>query len=191
MASVVAAIRAIAAIHPGRAGSAGFPVLKIRVEGANRVGHDAILGVMRTRVGEEFDLARVREDVKAIYRMGYFSDVKIDAEEVPDGLHLTVQVVEKPIVSSIAIEGNKEGETGDLRAVLTIKERTLFQEEEVKESARKMREVCRNKGWYDANVDSLFTEEGGGSIRVSFRVSEGEKLKIVKKIGRASCRERG
>ena len=180
MASVVAAILAIAAIHPGRAGSAGFPVLKILVEGANRVGHDAILRVMRTRVGEEFDLARVREDVKAIYRMGYFSDVKIDAEEVPDGLHLTVQVVEKPIVSSIAIEGNKEVDTGDLRAVLTIKERTLFQEEKVKESARKMLEVCQNKGWYDANVDSSFTEEADGSIRVSFRVSEGEKLKIVK-----------
>ena len=179
-ASAVAALLAIAAIRPFPAGSAGFPILKIRVEGANRVGADAILGVMGTRVGEEFDPARIREDVKAIYRMGYFSDVKIDAEDVPDGLHLTVLVTEKPIVSSISIAGNKEVDTADLKAALTVKERTLFQEEKVKESARKMVEVCQNKGYYDATVDSSFEEEADGSIRVFFRVSEGEKLKIGK-----------
>ena len=179
-ASAVAALLAIAAIRPFPAGSAGFPVLKIRVEGANRVGADAILGVMGTRVGEEFAPARIREDVKAIYRMGYFSDVKIDAEDAPGGLHLTVLVTEKPIVSSISIAGNKEVDTADLKAALTVKERTLFQEEKVKESGRKMVEVCQNKGFYDATVDSSFEEEADGSIRVFFRVSEGEKLKIGK-----------
>jgi outer membrane protein insertion porin family len=179
-ASAVAAILAIAAIRPFPAASAGFPVLKIRVEGANRVGTDAILGVMGTRVGGDFDPTRIREDVKAIYRMGYFSDVKIDAEDAPGGLVLTVLVTEKPIVSSISIAGNKGVDTADLKAAITIKERTLFQEEKVKESARKMVEVCQNKGFYDATVDSSFEEEADGSIRVFFRVSEGEKLKVRK-----------
>ena len=177
-ASTVAAILAVATIFPPHAGSAGFPVLEIRVQGANRVGSDAILRVLGTRVGEEFDPAKIREDVKAIYRMGYFSNVKIDAEEVSGGLNLTVLVVEKPVVSSIAIEGNKEVDTSDLREVLSVKERTLFQEEKVKESARKMREVYQNKGFYDATVESSVEEEADGSIRVAFRVSEGEKLMI-------------
>jgi outer membrane protein insertion porin family len=179
-ASAVAALLAIAAIRPFPSGSAGFPVLKIRVEGANRVGADAILRVMGTRVGEEFDSARIREDVKAIYRMGYFSDVKIDAEDAPGGLDLTVLVTEKPIVSSISITGNDGVDTADLKAACTVKERTLFQEEKVKESARKMVEVCQNRGFYNATVESSFEEEADGSIRVFFRVSEGEKLKIVK-----------
>ena len=178
--SAVAALLAIAAIRPFPAASAGFPVLKIRVEGAIRVGADAILGVMGTRVGEEFDPSRIREDVKAIFRMGYFSDVKIDAEDAPGGLVLTVLVTEKPIVSSISITGNKEVEAADLKAVLSVKERTLFQEEKVKESARKMVGVCQNKGFYDATVDSSFEEEADGSIRVFFRVSEGVKLKVGK-----------
>jgi outer membrane protein insertion porin family len=179
-AAAVAALLAIAAFRPFPSDSAGFPVLKIRVEGANRVGADAIHRVMGTRVGEEFDPGRIREDVKAIYRMGYFSDVKIDAEDVPGGLVLTVLVTEKPIVSSISIAGNKEVDTADLKAALTVKERTLFQEDKVKESARKMVEVCQNRGFYDATVDSSFEEEADGSIRVFFRVSEGQKLKIVK-----------
>lgn len=169
---------AIAAILPPPVGAAGFIVQEMRVEGAKRVGADAILQVMGTRVGEEFDPSRVREDVKAVYRMGYFSDVRIDAEEVPDGLRLVVFVTEKPIVSSIVVEGNKEVEDADLRAALTIKERTLFQEEKVKESARKMREVCQNKGFYDATVDFSVEEEADGSIRVVFRASEKEKLEV-------------
>ena len=176
----VAALLAISAVFLPCAWADGFPILEIRVEGATRVGSDAILRVMESRVGEEFDAAKVRADVKAVYRMGYFSDVKIDAEEEPGGLRLTVLVIEKPIVSSIVIEGNKEVEDPDLKAALTIKERTLFQEEKVKESARKLREVYQNRGYYDATVDPSIQEEGDGSIRVSFRVSEGEKLMIEK-----------
>ncbi len=172
------ALLAVATVFSPYAGSAGFPVLEIRVQGASRVGSDSILRVMGTRVGDEFDPAKIREDVKAIYRMGYFSNVKIDAEEVSGGLNLTVLVVEKPVISSITIEGNKEVDTSDLQEALSVKERTLFQEEKVKESARKMREVYQNKGFYDATVESSVEEDADGSIRVAFRVSEGEKLMI-------------
>lgn len=176
----VAVLLAISAVLLPRAGAAGFPILGIRVEGANRVGPDTILRVMESRVGGEFDPAKIRADVKAIYRMGYFSDVKIDAEKDPGGLRLVVLVVEKPIVSSIVIEGNKEVDTSDLKEALTIKERSLFQEDKVKESARKLVEVCQNRGYYDATVVPSVQEEADGSIRVSFRVSEGEKLTIEK-----------
>jgi len=176
----VAVLLAISAVLLPRAGAAGFPILGIRVEGANRVGPDTILRVMESRVGGEFDPAKIRADVKAIYRMGYFSDVKIDAENEPGGLRLVVLVVEKPIVSSIVIEGNKEVDTADLKEALTIKERSLFQEDKVKESARKLVEACQNRGYYDATVVPSVQEEADGSIRVSFRVSEGEKLTIEK-----------
>ena len=176
----VAVLLAFSAVLPPRAGAARFPILGIRVEGANRVGTDTILRVMESRVGEEFDPAKIRADVKAIYRMGYFSDVKIDAKDEPGGLRLVVLVVEKPIVSSIVIEGNKEVDTSDLKEALTIKERSLFQEDKVKESARKLVQVCQNRGYYDATVVPSVQEEADGSIRVSFRVSEGEKLTIEK-----------
>jgi outer membrane protein insertion porin family len=176
----VAILLAISAVLLPRAGAAGCPILGIRVEGANRVGPDTILRVMGSHVGGEFDPSKIRADVKAIYRMGYFSDVKIDAENEPGGLRLVVLVVEKPIVASIVIEGNKEVNTADLKEALTIKERSLFQEDKVKESARKLVEVCQNSGYYDATVVPSVQEEADGSIRVSFRVSEGEKLTIEK-----------
>ncbi len=172
------ALAALIALQSAPAGTAGFPVTAIDVQGAKRVGPDAIRRLMGTRVGTDFDLERIRNDVKAIFRMGYFSDVKFDAEETAGGYRLTVIVTEKPIVSAVAIDGNKDVDTADLRQALTIKERALFQEDKVKESARKLVEVCQNKGFYDAVVDSSVSEDPDGSYRIAFKVKEGKKLKI-------------
>ena len=53
-------------------------------------------------------------------------------------------------------------------------ERALFTDEKVKESARKMVEVYQNRGFYDAAIATSVREEADGSIRVSFRVAEGD-----------------
>ncbi|MDD5763297.1 MAG: outer membrane protein assembly factor BamA, partial [bacterium] len=58
------------------------------------------------------------------------------------------------------------------------KERSLFLEEKVKESVTKLTEVCQNKGFIDASVEASVSEDSEGAIRVTFRVSEGPKLKI-------------
>jgi len=160
--------------------AAGYRVVAIDVQGAKRVSPDAVRQVMSTRVGQELDLAKIREDVKAIYRMGYFRDVTVDSEEVDGGFRITVVVTEKPIVASVAIEGNKDVDAADLRAAITVKERSLFQEDKVKESVNKIKEVYQNKGFYDASVDASVSEDAEGAMRVAFRVSEGKKLKIEK-----------
>ena len=162
------------------AGAQGFRVVAIDVQGVKRAGVESVRRAMSTKVGGEFDLAKIREDVKAVYRMGYFTDVKFDAEEVPGGYRLTIVVTEKPIVSSVRFEGNKEVEAADIRAASTVKERDLFKEDKVKESARKILEVYENKGFFDTAVNPKVEEDADGAMRVVFRITEGKKLNIVR-----------
>jgi len=169
---------ALLSIVAGNVEASGYRVEAIEVRGATRVAPDAVRKVMSTQIGQELDLEKVRQDVKAIYRMGYFRDVTFDTEEVPGGYRLTVIVAEKPIVSAVQIEGNKDVESADLRAAVTVKERSLFQEEKVKESVNKLREVANNKGFIDASVEASVAEDSEGALRVTFRVTEGPKLKI-------------
>jgi outer membrane protein insertion porin family len=178
--AAVAAFVLISVFFAAGARSAAFRVVALEVQGTRRVGPDTIRAAMSTKVGGEFDLERIREDVKAIYRMGYFTDVRFDAEEVPEGYRLTVIVAEKPIVSTVRIDGNKEVEAGDIKQAITLKDRSLFKEEQVKESARKILEVYQNKGFFEAAVDPKVEEEADGSIRVAFRIVEGAKRKIVR-----------
>ena len=179
LARIVPAILLLA-LAAGTARTEGFKVIAIDVQGTRRASPEAVRQAMSTRVGEELDLAKIRADVKAISAMGYFRDVAIDSEEAPGGIRLTVVLTEKPILGTVSIEGNKEVDQAALREALTVKERSLLQEDKIKESAGKLREVCQNQGYYDATVESVVTEEKDGSIRVTFRVTEGERLKIEK-----------
>jgi outer membrane protein insertion porin family len=169
---------AFLAIGAGTVAADGFRVVAVEVRGASRVAPDAVRKAMGTQVGQELDLEKVRQDVKAIYRMGYFRDVTFDTEEVPGGYRLTVIVAEKPIVGGVQVEGNKDVDTADLRAAVTVKERSLFEEEKVKESVNKLIEVCQNKGFIDASVEASVAEDSEGALRVTFRIAEGPKLKI-------------
>jgi len=169
---------ALLSFGAGNVETAGFRVEAIEVRGASRVAPDAVRKEMSTQVGQELDLEKVRQDVKAIYRMGYFRDVTFDTEEVPGGVRLTVIVAEKPMVIAVQIEGNKDVDTADLRAAVTVKERSLYQEDKVKESVSKLKEVSQNKGFIDASVEASVTEDSDGALRVTFRVAEGVKLKI-------------
>jgi outer membrane protein insertion porin family len=175
---LVCLLATLLSIGAGTVWADGFRVVAVEVRGASRVTPDAVRKEMKTQAGEELDLSMVRQDVKAIYRMGYFRDVTFDTEEVPGGYRLTVIVAEKPIVGTVQIEGNKDVETADLRAAVTVKERSLFQEDKVKESVNKLREVCQNKGFIDASVDASVAEDSVGALRVTFRIAEGPKLKI-------------
>ena len=74
----------------------------VKVTGNARVEDDGIRLHLKSRAGESFDSKTVEQDVKAIYRMGFFEDVQ--AELSPDGI-LTYAVKEKPYVREVKIQG--------------------------------------------------------------------------------------
>ncbi len=85
----------------------GAKITDIQIMGNKKVETDTIRSKMSIKVGDPFIPSKVRQDVANIYRMGYFSDIKVDAEGYQGGLRLTFTVVERPILASFNFEGNK------------------------------------------------------------------------------------
>ncbi len=164
----------------GAVRSEGFKVVDIEVQGARRIRASDLLLNLKTRVGRDFDLKDVQDDVKTIWKMGFYTDVRFDSAEVAGGYRLTIIVSEKPPIARVQVDGNKEIDSTDLKGAITLKERDLYQEDKVRESVRKMNDLYHNKGYYDAVIDSSVTEEPDGSMKVGFRVREGEKVKIAR-----------
>src|SRR5690606_30535174 len=65
-------------------------------------------------VGETFDEVRSAEAIRALFKTGFFSDVRIEREDDV----LVVSVAERPAIANISISGNKEIETDQLREAL-------------------------------------------------------------------------
>jgi outer membrane protein assembly factor BamA len=61
----------------------GRPIDRIQFRGNRKVEADTIRLNLVSKVGTTIDAAKIRDDVKAMWRMGYFADVVVEAELAP------------------------------------------------------------------------------------------------------------
>lgn len=150
------------------------------VRGNQSVDASRILSVARLRVGEEASVDGLRRATKAVAEMGYFSDVRLEAEEVPGGVRLILVVVEKPKLLTFSITGNKKFKTKDIQEKLELKPGiTMADAQTVWEARMKLLEMYHEKGYYSATVTEDFRVTGEGST-LHLVVVEGEKARIRK-----------
>ena len=69
-----------------------FEVSDIRVEGLSRISAETIFSYLPVGVGDEIDEEKSRHIVKALFKTGFFKDIKLEQEA---GV-LVITVVERP-----------------------------------------------------------------------------------------------
>ncbi len=177
----VAALTGLARQMAGEAGlrSVGTERLrKIAVKGNRRIDSDAVVGVMQTREGETINAARLREDLKAIYKLGYFTDVKFDISDTPEGKVLTVIVKEKPAIHKTIIRGNINVKEKALLDAMGIKSLAVASEPIIKEAIEKALKVYREKGYYGVQIKYTLEPFTPEEVNLVFDVNEGGPVSI-------------
>ena len=153
-------------------------VAHIVVKGNRRIEKDAILGVMQTREGETLTPTHLREDLKAIYKMGYFTDVRMDVSETPEGRVLTVLVKEKPSIREIMVEGNHKLKKDKILEVMSLKPFSVASEGAIKEDINKVQQAYREKGFYEAQISYELVPAGEHEVNLMLHVNEGGKMAV-------------
>ena len=154
-------------------------VLKnIQITGNVRVEDDGIRLHVKSRAGEVFDPATVDQDVKAIYRMGFFDDVQ--AELSPDGV-LTYAVTEKPYIREVKIQGASQVSKEKIESALGIGARTILDRSKVAEGVDKVRKLYNEQGYVNAAIDHAVTVEANNQAVITLDITEGNRL-LIKRI---------
>jgi outer membrane protein insertion porin family len=153
-------------------------IAHIVVKGNRRIEKDAILGVMQTREGEILSPAHLREDLKAIYKMGYFTDVRLDVSDTLEGRILTVLVKEKPSIREILVEGNRKLKKDKILEVMNLKPFSVASEGAIKEDINKVQQAYREKGYYQAQITYELIPVAEHEVNLVLHVNEGGKLAI-------------
>lgn len=153
-------------------------IRKIEVQGNLRVEEDGIRLHLKAQPGEPFDAETVNQDIKAIYRMGFFDDVK--AEVSPDGT-LTYTVKERPYVKDVAIEGNVKVKTDQIESVLGVRPRTILDRGKLQEGIERVRRLYGEQGYVNAVVDYSVAAVENNQANVLLEIEEG-KLLLIKDI---------
>ncbi len=155
-------------------------VAEIHIKGNVRMDEEAILRAVKLKPGDIFDPKVLREDLKSIYKLGYFDDVRADLEETPQGLVVTYIVREKPVVKRIVYEGNKAIKEGDLQKVSELKPYTILNLNKVNEAAERIELLYKERGYYNTKVNPEVKSVSPTEVKVVFHIKEGEKVYIKK-----------
>jgi outer membrane protein insertion porin family len=153
-------------------------IASITPEGNKITDSGAILRKISSKAGDPYNPAALREDLKAIYAMGFFDDVQIDVRDGQQGKEVIFRVVEKPTVSSITFSGYAELEEKDFKEVLTIKENAILNPTGVNAATEAIKALYRTKGFYNTEVTADITYPTPNTAAVKFVIDEGEKIFI-------------
>ncbi|MHB8766242.1 MAG: outer membrane protein assembly factor BamA [Deferrisomatales bacterium] len=148
----------------------------VRVRGNLRVEADLIQQKVSTRPGETYDPQKLREDIRAIYALGYFDDISVEWE----GGVVTFVVRERPALREWRAEGAERLDKEDLEKAVPLKRREVLDDARVEEGARAIRDLYREKGYYLAEVkaERVDAGEGKNQVDVVYRVVEGVKVRV-------------
>ena len=113
---------------PHASGTADLPAVisAIDIEGEQNISEKALLEVIFSLVGNTLLESKVRDDMKAIYALGYFSDISVTMEAHNNGTKITFIVKENPRVRGISIEGNTVFSSAEIRSVLKTKKGSVL-----------------------------------------------------------------
>ncbi len=155
-------------------------IKKITVLGNVKVEEGVIRGAMKSREGGPFSTEQVREDLRSIFGLGYFSDIQVDIKSTPQGEEVIFIIVEKPSIKEILITGNKKVKLDAIKEKVTLTPRSILSLDKVKENSENIRRLYFSKGYYGVHVaykvDYLETNEAV----VTFNITEGSKGSIKK-----------
>ncbi len=116
---LILALMVVLLSHP--ASSQEGPLVKtIEIIGLKRIEDQSIRNRLLQKTGQPLSREAIEKDIKSIYRMGYFEDVKVELEPFEGGLKIIYLVKEKPTIVSIKFEGNKEFDQDKLSEHINI-----------------------------------------------------------------------
>lgn len=153
-------------------------IKELAVEGNRRVQDAVILGRVQTKIGAPFVPAPLREDVKAIFALGFFDDVQLKVEDFEGGIKVTFVVVERPLVRDVSFEGNKAVKTEELQEKADLRIGVLYNPVDIQVAEERVRARYEELGYFRAKVTPITERTPDGDVRVVFRIDEGRKMKI-------------
>ena len=88
-------------------------------------------------------------------------------------------VVENPVISRIAFEGNKKVKDEQLSAEVQSKPRGTLSRPMVQSDAQRITEIYRRPGRYDVRVDPQIIEQPNNRVDLIFEITEGSKTGVT------------
>lgn len=161
----------------GTAQAAPFVIRHIEITGLKRISVATVMTYLPLRIGERLTARRAERSIEALFKTGFFRDVKL----MQEGRTLLVAVKERPAIARITITGTHVIKPKKLLRSLEkmgFSKGRVFNRALLHETKQALRRQYFNRGYYAARVVTLVKPLPRDRVAVSITVSEGKIARI-------------
>jgi len=168
-----------------------FLIASVAPEGNSRIDSGAILRNISSRAGDIYEAEQLRNDMKNIFKMGYFDDVRLRVEDTQRGKAVIFEVKEKPVIGQVTISGRDELKEDDIREVISVIPNTILNPQKIREAVDNIKSLYKSKGFYNTEVTTELTYPKDDRVNIEFAIKEGEKvfIKDIRFVGNESFKD--
>lgn len=153
-------------------------IAEVKVGGNERVEEEAIRVYLTSRAKEPLNPDAVDQDIRAIYKMGFFKNVEARVTEENGKIILTYWVTERPLIREVHTEGNKGLSKEDLENALKVHPRTILNPVKIRTGIDNAKKEYEKKGFLDTDITYRTEETTTGEVILTFTVNENDKIGI-------------
>ncbi|MDD5130564.1 MAG: outer membrane protein assembly factor BamA [Candidatus Omnitrophica bacterium] len=156
-------------------------VTAIEVIGNKAISTNVVVSKMKTRIGSAYQENIISDDLKRLYLLGFFSDIKIDTQDYKDGLKVIITVVERPVIEKISFTGINLITMKDekLKQQLKSRETQYLDYPSLSEDVRILKKMYEKMGYSQADITYKVDQNAQtNKASILFTVVEGKKVRI-------------
>jgi len=153
-------------------------IARVELSGNRRIESTVIYNALKSAKGKIFSEEDLSADIRAIYRMGYFGDVKADVKDSPEGKVITFLLDERPFVNDIRIKGNDAVKSDDIRAILSFKVKQVYNPDKIKADTDKIKALYDDKGYFNAEINFSTEKVRERDVNVIIDIKENDLLYV-------------
>ena len=151
---------------------------EIEIVGSQRIDQETVRIQLSSKPGTQLNKSDISEDIKRIFKTGYFSSVKAKTKNGLNGVILAFFVEEKPSIRNITISGEDEMSKEDILEKLDLKDQRFLDPKKIKSGVEDLRREYQNKGLFGTKVDYQINQAPNNEVDLVLNIDEGVEKRI-------------
>lgn len=155
-------------------------VVEVEIIGNEIFSKESILEIVETTVGKPLSNKILTKDVKEIYNLGAFEEIKVNLIEQEEGVKVNFILEEKPIIAEVKFLNNIEINEEKLKEEYILIEGDFYDEIKLRESIEKLENFYRKEGFYYVKIEPQINIIEPHLVKIALKIREGAKTEIKK-----------
>ncbi len=153
--------------------------IEIRHVGPPATSDELIKSNIRVKVGDPITRVAIDDDVRNLYATGFFYNIRVAEEAIPEGTKLVYVVMGKLTLTDIRFEGNEEMSLAKLKRKVTSKVGEPLDEQKLFKDAQELKKLYQKSGFQKTEVEyKVIPNEATGRGTVTFKIAEAPKIRV-------------